>query len=276
MRQVGVKLVALDVDGTIVPGGQKRQEYPSARIRSAVAELKAAGIVVVLASGRMFPGTAKVARHLGLETPLICQQGCSVHLPDGTITHEFPINHEAAIEVISYAKAIDRPYEWFNPLRYIVSRKTAQTEEYGRVSGITPQYHPAPETTGLRPTGVGILSTHEEANGIHRALVSHHGDALHVLDFPTVTVAVAPDANKGHALSLLCDDLGIDRHETVAIGDSVNDAPMLAWAGRGYAMPRSDRYALDAADEVLEDEEEPVAALLSRIARRPRSTVVAR
>jgi hydroxymethylpyrimidine pyrophosphatase-like HAD family hydrolase len=65
---------------------------------------------------------------------------------------------------------------------------------------------------------------------------------------------------------LLCADLGIDRHDVVAIGDSVNDAPMLAWAGRGVAMPHGDRYALDAADEVLEGEGiEGVAALLESL-----------
>ena len=43
---------------------------------------------------------------------------------------------------------------------------------------------------------------------------------------------------------------------------------MLAWAGRGVALAHGDRYALDAADEVLgEDEDEPVAAFLERLVR---------
>ncbi len=88
-----------------------------------------------------------------------------------------------------------------------------------------------------------------------------------MLDFPEVTVAVAAEANKGHALSLICSDLGIDRHETVAIGDSVNDASMLLWAGRGYAMAHSDRYALDAANETLPDEPDALGILLEGLAR---------
>jgi hypothetical protein len=41
---------------------------------------------------------------------------------------------------------------------------------------------------------------------------------------------------------------------------------MLAWAGRGIAMPHSDRYALDASDEVLPGEGiEGVAALLESL-----------
>src|SRR5204863_5869215 len=111
--------------------------------------------------------------------------------------------------------------------------KSPATVQYGAVSGIKPEYRPDPESSGVVPTGVGIISDATEANAIHRALVALHGESLHVLDFPTVTVAVAPDANKGHALSLLCADYGIERHDVIAVGDSVNDAPMLAWAGRG-------------------------------------------
>ena len=245
---MAVKFVALDIDGTLIHAGE---QVPSPALTAAIVALAAAGIAVVLASGRMFPGTISVARHLGLTTPVICQQGCSVHLPDGAITHEFPLDRELAMAVMEHGRALGHPYEWFNPLRYIVSREHPAAIEYGRVSGIIPEYHATPEHSGVKPTGVGIISSHEEANGIHRHLVGIHGDRMHILDFPNVTVAVASDANKGHALSLVCADLGIDRREVVAIGDSVNDAAMLAWAGHGVAMAHSDRYALEVANEVL-------------------------
>jgi Cof subfamily protein (haloacid dehalogenase superfamily) len=263
---MAVKLVALDIDGTIVQ--PQTGDSPTPRLKAAVAAAQEAGIAVVLASGRMFPGTASVAQDLGLTGWVICQQGCGIHTMTGEMLHEFPIDHDRAMHIIDYAKSIDRAYEWFSPLRYIASRQSYHTDAYGSVSGITPEYHPFPERSGMRPTGVGIISTKDEAPVIHRALSSHHGEALHLLDFPEVTVAVAPEANKGHALSLVCADLGIDRHETVAIGDSVNDAAMLAWAGRGFAMAHSDRYALDAADQVLDPGEEPVARLLEGLASR--------
>jgi HAD superfamily hydrolase (TIGR01484 family) len=265
---MGVKLVALDIDGTILSPGAPPGAEPSPRLRAAVKDLQRSGVVVVLASGRMFPGTAEIARHLGVRAPVICQQGCSVHLLDGTMTHLFPIDRKAALEICAYAREIDRPYEWFNPLRYIASRQTVETEDYGRVSGITPEYRPDPENSGVVPTGSGVISSFDEAARIHRELVARFGESLHVLDFPAVTVAVAPNANKGHALSLICADLNIDRQETLAIGDSVNDAPMLAWAGRSIAMPHSDRYALEAAHEVLADDSvDALAALLETLVR---------
>ena len=267
---MGVKLVALDIDGTIIPPAAYGHDLlPSKRIQHAVQSLTASGVAVVLASGRMFPGTRRIAQSLDLPGPVICQQGCSVHLLDGTMTHEFPIERTTALDIISYARQIERAYEWFNPLRYIASASSEATEQYGAVSDITPEYRPDPENSGIEPTGVGIISDVAQAPLIHRELVQRHGEAVHVLDFPTVTVAVAANANKGHALSLICADLGIERHETIAVGDSVNDASMLTWAGRGYAMSHSDRYALDAADEVLgQSEDEELAELLERLARR--------
>lgn len=249
---MAVKLVALDIDGTIIsPAHNGHHHEPTQRIRDAIGALISTGVHVILASGRMFPGTLEVARHLGLPGPLVCQQGCSVHLLDGTITHEFPIEREIALEIIAYARQIGRSYEWFNPLRYIASAQSPETEQYGAVSGITPEYRFDPENAGVEPTGVGIISSAAGASEIHRELVRRHGDVLHVLDFPSVTVAVAQDANKGHALSLLCADLGIAREEVVAVGDSVNDASMLAWSGLGVGMPHSDAYAVDSADLVL-------------------------
>jgi Cof subfamily protein (haloacid dehalogenase superfamily) len=265
---MALKLVALDVDGTLIPPGAPADALPDGRITAAVNALERAGKVVVLASGRMFPGTARVAKHLGLRTPLICQQGASIHRPGGEIIHCFPVDGRIAREIVAFARDLGRHYAWFNAVRYIASGANPASDEYGRVSGVAPEYRPDPENAGIEPTGVDIISTLHEAAHIHRLLVHRYGERLHVLDFPSVTVAVAPEANKGHALSLLCADLGIDRHEVLAIGDSVNDAPMLAWAGRGVAMPHGDRYALDAADEVLDGEGiEGVTKLLESLVR---------
>jgi hypothetical protein len=45
-----------------------------------------------------------------------------------------------------------------------------------------------------------------------------------------------PDVSKGWALERLASRLGVDRKETMAIGDNWNDVDMLEWAGQGIMM----------------------------------------
>jgi Cof subfamily protein (haloacid dehalogenase superfamily) len=245
------RLIALDIDGTLIAPGAGHEAVPDAEIAEAVALLVEAGVAVVLASGRMYPGTARIARHLGLNGPLICQQGASIHRMDGSLLHRFAIDADVAEQLVAYALQHDWPYAWFDAVRYLVSRRNDASAEYGRVSGVIPEYRADAHRAGVVPTGIDIISTSEHANGVHRHLEALYGDRINLLDFPSVTAAHSREASKGNALALLAHDLGIEQHAVLAIGDSVNDASMLRWAGRGVAMPHADRYAREAADEML-------------------------
>lgn len=263
---MSIRLLALDIDGTLLPPGGGHMALPDAAITGVINRLSAAGVVVALASGRMFPGTARIATHLQLQTPLICQQGASVHAPDGRVTHRFAIDHDIALDLLHYARAHNWPLAWFDATRYLVSTPNPASTEYALVSGIEQEFHAHPERTDVLPTGIDIVSNPTEANRIHALMQQRYGERVHLLDFPSVTAAHAPGASKGQALALLAQDLGIAQAHVMAIGDSVNDASMLEWAGRGVTLPHADRYARAAADEVLSGHGiEGVAPLLEEV-----------
>jgi hydroxymethylpyrimidine pyrophosphatase-like HAD family hydrolase len=60
----------------------------------------------------------------------------------------------------------------------------------------------------------------------------------------------AAGVTKGSALQRLCDGLGIAAAQVVAIGDMVNDLPMLRWAGRAVAVANAHADVLAAAGDV--------------------------
>ena len=246
-----IRLVALDIDGTLIDPGAHHDDLPGDAITSAVSALKEAGIVVALASGRMFPGTARVASHLGIEQPLICQQGASVHNGDGSLRHGYAIDHELALELIDYATDHDWPLAWFDSERYLVTRHCEQAQFFADVSQISMEIDPAPHLSGVRATGIDIISSTEEANTVHADIESRYGDHLCLLDFPSVTAVHAREASKGNALAMLAAELGIEQHEVLAIGDSVNDVSMLEWAGRSAAPAHCDHYARAATTEIV-------------------------
>ena len=59
-------------------------------------------------------------------------------------------------------------------------------------------------------------------------------------------------AGKGNALRALCGELGLDVSESVAFGDGLNDKDMLLVSGRGCAMQNAVPAIRDAADAVIE------------------------
>lgn len=246
-----IRLVALDIDGTLLAPGVHVGALPEDSITQAVHDLHDAGIVVVLATGRMFPGTACVAEHLGIDQPLICQQGASVHEADGALRHGCAIEEEIAHELVDYARTHGWSLAWFDSQRYLVTEHSEQAQFFADVSQVTMEIHAEPHRTGVRATGIDIISSREHAPDIHVLLEARYGARVTLLDFPSVTAVHAPEASKGNALRMLAQELGIARREVLAIGDSVNDVSMLSWAGFSAAPGHSDRYARDSAREIL-------------------------
>lgn len=246
-----IRLVALDIDGTLLEPGVDPRDMPGDAMTTAIKRMQERGIIVVLASGRMFPGTVSVAEHLDVDQPLICQQGASVHNRDGSLLYGFSIDKNIALELVEYANRDDWPVAWFDSERYLVSRPCEEAEFFAKASGISMEVHETPHRSGVRPTGIDIISNRQQASLIHAEIEQRYGDRLHVLDFPSVTAVHAPGASKGNALKILSQNLGIDQMETLAIGDSVNDVSMLLWAGHSAAPEHSDEFARKSAKETL-------------------------
>ena len=235
----------------------------------AVMALRDQGIIVVLASGRMYPGTARVARHLEIDQPLICQQGASVHEEDGSLRHGYTIDETIALELVDYATAHDWPLAWFDSTRYLVTRHCEQAQFFADVSQIEMEIHEQPQRSGVRATGIDIISSRARASIVHAEIEARYGDRISLLDFPSVTAVHSNKASKGSALEMLTRELGIERSEVMAIGDSVNDVSMLKWAGHSAAPDHSDHYARAAAQQILPGEGvEGVVAMLRSLSEK--------
>lgn len=246
-----IRLVALDIDGTLLAPGVDAKALPDGAMTRAVHALHDAGIVVVLATGRMYPGTVHVARHLGITKPLICQQGASVHDFDGTLRHAYAVDEEIALELLDFAESHGWSLAWFSSDRYLVTAHSPEAQFFADVSQIEMEIHPAPHRAGVAAVGIDIISTREHARDVHVLMEARYAGRITLLDFPSVTTVHAPETSKGNALRTLAEELGIGLIEVLAIGDSVNDVSMLSWAGHSAAPAHCDRYARESAREIL-------------------------
>ncbi|MBT1162525.1 HAD hydrolase family protein [Bifidobacterium sp. SO1] len=66
----------------------------------------------------------------------------------------------------------------------------------------------------------------------------------------TMWMLMSPEANKEHALRIVCDRLGVPLEHTVTFGDDVIDIAMMQESGLGVAVANANPKVLDIADEI--------------------------
>lgn len=255
-------MLALDLDGTSVEGGQ----LPNPRVRAAVAEAQARGFHVILATGRPYLSAERYAEAFDLWSPLVCFQGALVKEMAGTRETLFsePMPPEPLSEVIALAEQQVLPgghgveLTIYSEERIYYSHTTRPEAFYelwfGIPAGSAPTLGAAVEEIhahGLVPLK-GLFIGEPEDNGVLVAyLASHFDGRLAVVRSHDLFVEVtAPAASKGAALAFLADRYGVPREEVIAVGDSGNDVSMVKWAGLGVAVANATPEVLAVADWV--------------------------
>jgi Cof subfamily protein (haloacid dehalogenase superfamily) len=256
-----IKLIALDVDGTVF--GDDLTASP--RTRAAVHAARATGVHVTLATGRTFGATSVIAAELGIDAPLICYQGAWVRDPTtgATLLH-YTVPRAIAAEVIALARAADPQCNVYIDDQVSVEQLKPESAIYFHLNRRTPP-QPVPDLAALvrdaphDPTKlVLVLPTEAETDATVAALQARFGDAIYATkSHPNFAEVINPQVNKGTALAAVAAALHVAQAETMAVGDGLNDVPMLEWAGLGVAMGQAYpevRAAADAVTAALADD----------------------
>lgn len=230
------RLLALDVDGTLIGGDL--QVRPA--VRDAITQLLERGIVVVLATGRMFVSSRPFADLLGITAPLICYQGALVRELTGEqrILRHVPVPLQLAHEVARFAREHNLTMHVYLDDRAYTERFTEESSYYAELNKIS-VFEVGDLSLFLkrRPTKIVFISGPEGAREIYDALTARWGAVAQVVQsnarFAEIT---ARSVSKGSALRSLARRLGVRRSEIVAIGDQDNDRSLLEAAGLGIAM----------------------------------------
>ena len=250
-----VRLIAIDIDGTLLPsvGGQVSQ-----RTRRALLEAEAAGIEIVIATGRRQAYAAPLIHPVGLqgETVLITSNGtvtrtlagdridrfflpvetarplCGVLRQFGGMT-VFTFDCEGPGELVlesiqrlstHIAPWVDANRPWireFVPLEDAFNSGDAPVQ--GMLCGTVDAIHNAE----------AWLTASEFAGRVELHRTEYPARDLSILDI------LPPGCSKGIALEKLAASRGIPPAETMAIGDNFNDLEMLNFVGRPVAMGNS-------------------------------------
>lgn len=243
------RLAAIDLDQTILTfDGQI-----SARNRQAVADLAAAGVLPVIASGRMHQATTGFADLLDLAGPIISYNGAMIRRRDtGETWRHLTVPPEAAATIIGFCADHGFHLNCYVDDHLYVAQRGEWAEFYVRHTGSPMEVIGDLATlAGSSPTKMILIDTPETTTRLLGDMQARFGSRLYITRTnPEYLEFMHPSANKGEALRILADTIGVDRSAVLAFGDGGNDVPMLQWAGFSVAMGDACDRARAAADYV--------------------------
>ncbi len=256
------RLLAIDIDGTLV---NSRDELTPAT-RAALVRAGEAGIQVVLATGRRYSRTLHLVEPLGIDVPLVTASGALIKDPHdhrtlyraefgpGVLCRTLATIDECGFEPVVCA---DTYHEGFDFYRTSDEVATPELSEYIRLNPGCGRLWP--DLVVSPPIGVFAafsMGTRDQMIGLRDALSAAVPGKLstHVLRSPKYTgfmCEVAPEGvTKWSGIRRLAHGWGVSDEEICAVGDDVNDVPMIRAAGLGVAMGNALPEVKAAADRI--------------------------
>jgi Cof subfamily protein (haloacid dehalogenase superfamily) len=266
ISDVRPSIVACDLDGTLLRSDGTACE----RTRLALAEVQAAGALLVLCTGRPTRWMRPVAESIGCSGVAICVNGAVLwDMGSESTLEEFPLQPEVAAEVVALleeavpggAWAVERSTGFAHDPAYVASWSVPPGTMVAEVEALiaTPVVKLMLRHGSLRADQ--LLVRAREAVG-DRVEMAHSNAAGALLEIS------ASGVNKGTALMRFCERRAISSEQVIAFGDMPNDVPMLRWAGHAVAVANAHPDVLAIADEVTAaNDDAGVAAVLERVFR---------
>jgi len=237
-----IRLVASDVDGTLL---DHHGVLPPGRAE-AVAALRAAGIPMVLATGKLWTSVRALTDRLALPGPHVACNGSVVFDADGRLLRTTLLDGAVADAVAAVLAEQHLPHALYLEDGSLVTARIDAAHDVLPLLG-----EPMPSVA--RRDGRGVIKVlaivGPDDEGALRALAS---DAASVQRTgPRFLEWNALEVDKATGLATVTELLGLRMADVLAVGDAENDVPMLRAAGIGVAVSGASAAALAAADRVL-------------------------
>ncbi|MFC1236170.1 Cof-type HAD-IIB family hydrolase [Vibrio sp. F74] len=262
------KLVALDMDGTLL---NSKKEITT-RNKEAIAQARARGVTVILASGRPLAGMEEKLKELELTSDkdfVVSSNGSYVHrVSDLKQIHSQIITGKDAKRVARVAEELGVHMHAFSVEHGLITPKNNQyTEHEAFINGLNVNEFDFSQLEDDHPIVKAMFADSSEALDRVTPLLA---DDLHA-DYTIVRSAhiflefLHLGSNKGIGVAVVADCLGIKPTEVISIGDAQNDHHMIKYAGLGVAMGNATEATKALADHITDTHENSgVAEVIER------------
>lgn len=276
------RMLVLDLDGTALDG--KGRLLPE-DVRAAEA-LRERGVIVTIATGRLYGGTATHAKTLGVDTQIACMNGSEmISSVDGQVTsanylpNEVAVHARELLQEHKFATSLFSSWEIHhcgtsNPYRHYLETWSTHFKEYDDVYKSS-AWERDERLLAVVSTGP-IQDIYDTAEALNEKIDQ---EFYEILAFPAWPRKEGDDEhgifmlrdkreNKGRALRSMAKDAGIEENQVVCVGDWMNDMPMLESDALSFAMGGTPDWLQKSAKYVAETQTKAggvVAELAERV-----------
>jgi Cof subfamily protein (haloacid dehalogenase superfamily) len=283
-----VRLIAIDIDGTLLPTSSTTI---SRRNRRALNDAQAAGIHIVIATGRRHQFAEPVLAQVGLSprTVMISSNGSVIRHFDGELIQRNLLSVVTARALCPALRPFGQTMVFTFDRQDKPSLVVESTAALQRKIGIWVESN-RPDMMEIAPLERAFDQDEAPIQGMLCGDIAEVRAAQQALEGTDLATAVAmhrteyaerdlgildllpPHCSKGHALEEYARSLGLGAAEVMAIGDNFNDQAMLEFAGSAVLMANAGVEMRALADQrgwaiALSNDEDGVAATLEPLIR---------
>jgi Cof subfamily protein (haloacid dehalogenase superfamily) len=237
---VSIKLVAIDIDGTLITD---KGEVTS-KVYEAIQKAKAQGVKIVLTTGRPLTGVHILLDHLQLKDiddfVITYNGGLLQEVKTGKEIARYPLTYDNYLEIEMWARRLNvHMHAITNDAIYTANRDISRFSVREATLVNMPLKYRTPEemTSDLEIVKTMYIDETDYLTEVIQKFPAHLKEKYAtVRSAPSYFEILNSKASKGNALLVLSKKLNINNEEIMAIGDAENDLSMLKVAGLGVAM----------------------------------------
>lgn len=237
-----IKLIALDMDGTLL---NEEKEISEAN-RQAIKDAEAKGIHVVISTGRSMATLRDLAKSLSLSSYLVTVNGSEIWDEHGELVERNIVHNDLMTWMYDLSKTHKTGYWATSTERVFFDEMPEDLSAYQWL-----KFGYEIKDDKVRETILNELRSRE---------------AFEITNSSPTNIEVnAIGINKAKGIEKVCSLLSISMENVMACGDSMNDIAMIKEAGLGIAMGNAQDIVKEAADWVTaSNDEDGVAAAIKK------------
>lgn len=270
------KLIAMDMDGTLLNSQKQVTEYTKEVLKKAADK----GVKLVVCTGRIFTSAKSYARIIGTKAPIIASNGAYIREKDREeVIYQKYIDKEKLLEIIRVSR------EWgFYPhiyttdtiyseklihssLNYSKWNETVSEDEKINIK-IVDSLEDIINEKGEAFLKVVVMAQDDEIERLQQ-LKNHIKENIDVAVFSSYMnnfEVMDKEVSKGRALEILAGYFNLSKDEIVCFGDNENDKTMFEVAGFPVAMGNAEEELKKIAAYItVSNDEDGVAKAIEKI-----------